>query len=216
MGIIDKVTDDFYVKFKEFIKPKGRIVQIAILLVTIFIGIAAYLFGDEITGVIKGRIHALYTKKTVNKFLSLNLGYKVNGNMAINGTVCHSGDRIDLVFAVGDSCYISFLGIDQKSRFGLPHQPDMARLYEPKQGQGDVAFQLDNTTGGEVYYIIGSNSPFSLQRDILSKLPPPLPEQRRTDQFIKQITGKKGAVDESYYLPIDSTFTVKYINFEHM
>lgn len=158
-----------------------------------------------------------YTKKVIpyipffddeRSLISVSLSYEIEDAMGTRigklGDVCYDGDRIYLSFKVNTPCWVSVFGVDSKGIY-----PIFYEQFSPFKVDKDVSyrrsFQLDQTEGNEIYYVIAAHDKFDFEEHLRPILKEIFPQGN-----------SKGPVFSKYQINLPETFTQEFIYFKHL
>jgi hypothetical protein len=118
---------------------------------------------------------------------------------------CYSGNRIYISFKAGIPSWITVFGVDIKGEPFPVYKRKLAPSFITADKLYIVHFQLDETTGKEVYYAIAASEEFDFDADI----------RPMVDKVFPKI-GSKGLVFSEYQIELPEKFTQEFVYFNHL
>lgn len=121
------------------------------------------------------------------------------------GDNLYSGDRVFLSFKSNLDCWVSVFGVDSRRIFPLWRKNFTPEKIEKNIEYSVQPFELDETTGNEIYYLIASHKKFNFDKSIRPYLRKLFPQG-----------SSKGAVFYKYQMELSDDFAQRFIYFNHL
>lgn len=181
---------------------------VMIMLLSIFLAARTNLLGEPWYDYTKKVIPYIPYIDAERSAISISLSYEIEDTMGKRigklGDVCYDGDRIYLSFKVNTSCWVNIFGVDSNGIY-----PIFRKTLSPfKVEKGEPytrSFELDQTEGNEIYYVIAAHDKFNFEEHVRPKLKEIFPQGN-----------SKGPVFSKYQLNLPEIFVEEFIYFKHL